>query len=94
MSDLILPDSAIQPNYITEAELDGRPNVILSVIIDPSSKEMKVIINTDNELRLWATYHRIEDTIRFVLQQAQIKKQAGAIQTVPGSVLEMLNGNA
>lgn len=91
MSELILPEVK-EKNYITIAELDGRPNVVLSVIIDPATKEMQVIVNTDDEMRLWATWHRIEDTIRFVLQQAAIKRQATGIQVAPASVLDMLNG--
>ncbi len=92
MSEIILPPEESKPDYITLKDLDGRPNVILSVIVDPNTKEMQVIINTNDELRLWATFHRIEDAIRYVLQQAAMKRQATAIQTVPGSVLDRLNG--
>lgn len=92
MSEIILPEEP-KPNYITLKELDGRLNVVLSVIVDPDTKEMQVIINTNDELRLWATFHRVEDAIRYVLQQAAIKRQATAIQAVPASVLDRLNGN-
>lgn len=93
MSDIILPQED-KPNYVTIQELDNRPNLVLAIMIDPDTKNPQVIINSGDEGRLWTCLHRMEDAIRYHLQQLEAMRQATSIQAVPANVLDRLNGNA
>lgn len=92
MSEIIIEPEK-KPDFITIKELDGRANVVFACIIDPDSKVMQFVVNTTEEGRLWTSYHRLEDTIRFILQKCEQARQAQSIQAVPASVLSMLEGN-
>lgn len=93
MSDLILPsEDKPKIEYIKISDLDSKPNFVMGAIIDESGK-MQIVLNTDEEGRLWATWHRLQAAIEWVLQQKELKRQAMAIQTAPASVLENLRGN-
>lgn len=72
-------------------ELSGKINLPIAAIIDDQGV-MQIILNTSDEKYLWAAWKRIEKAIDFVLHQAEIKRQATAIQTAPASVLEKLRG--
>lgn len=79
-------------NYININDLNSKPNFVMGAIIDENGV-MQVIINTADEGRLWATFHRMENAIQFVLHQAELKRQATSIQQVPASVLDKIRGN-
>lgn len=70
-------------------DLHNKANLPIAAFIDENNV-LQVVINTSDEFRLWAVYHRIENAIRFVLQQEEIKRQATSIQTAPASVLDKL----
>lgn len=91
MSDLILPKSE-EPNFVTIQELDNRPNLVMAIMTDPITKNPQIIINSGDEGRLWTCLHRLEDAIRYHLQQLEARRQATGIQTAPASVLDRLNG--
>ncbi len=88
---LILPTEETKPNYIKISDLDSKPNFVMGAIVDESGK-MQIIINTNDEGRLWATFHRMQAAIEWILQQKELKRQATAIQTAPASVLDSLRG--
>ncbi len=94
MSDLILPDTKEEKKieYIKISDLDSKPNFVMGAIIDEAGK-MQIIINTADEGRLWATFHRIQSAIEWVLQQEAMKRQVGSVQVAPASILETLRGN-
>lgn len=92
MSEIILPASKEKPNFITISELDNRPNLVMAIMTDPVTKNPQVIINSGDEGRLWTCLHRMEDAIRYHLQQLELRRQATAVQAIPGSVLDRLNG--
>ena len=71
------------------SDLHNKPNVPIATLIDENNV-LQVVINTTDEFRLWACFHRIENAIRFVLSQEEIKRQATAIQIAPPSVLEKI----
>lgn len=79
-------------HYIKVSDIHNKPNVPMAVLVDENDV-LQVVINTSNEFTLWAAYHRLENAIRFVLQQEEIKRQATAIQTAPASVLDQLRGS-
>lgn len=93
MSDIILPPEQT-PNFVTIQELDNRPNLVMAIMTDPVTKNPQIIINSGDEGRLWTCLHRLEDAIRFHLQQLDARRQATSIQAAPASVLDRLNGNA
>lgn len=78
-------------NSVTVAQLANKINLPIATIIDENGV-MQIIINTTDEKYLWAAWKRIEKAIDFVLHQAELKRQATAIQTAPASVLESLRG--
>ncbi len=73
-------------------DLHNKANLPIACFVD-ENRVLQVVINTSDEYMLWATFHRIENAIRFVLQQAEIKRQATAIQTAPASILDKLRGS-
>ncbi len=81
----------VKVNHIKISELHGKQNFVMGALVDENGV-MQLVINTADEGRLWATFHRLEDGIRFVLQQEALKRQATAIQTAPASVLDKLRG--
>lgn len=73
-------------------DLHNKSNMPLAAFID-ENKVMQVVINTDDELMLWATWKRMENAINFVLQQKEMKRQATALSTsAPKSVIDTLRG--
>ena len=74
---------------ITLNELHGKINMPLAAIIDENGF-MQIVVNTENEYTLWATWKRMEQAINFILTQAEIKRQQTSIQTAPASVLDKL----
>jgi len=94
MSDIIIDgDLKEKPavEFIKISDLDSKPNFVIGAIVDESGV-MQVVINTNDEGRLWATHKRLEHAIEFVLQQKEIQRRATAIQAAPASVLEKLRG--
>lgn len=92
MSDIIIPKEE-KPNFVTIQELDNRPNLVMAIMTDPVTKNPQVIINSGDEGRLWTCIHRLEDAIRYHLQQLEARRQATSITTAPASILDRLNGN-
>lgn len=76
---------------VTVNDLHNKANLPLAAFVD-ENKVLQVVINTDDEYMLWATWKRMENAIHFILQQKEMKRQATAIQTAPASVLEKLRG--
>lgn len=96
MSELILPEAEVKQEeskiqYIKISDLDSKPNFVMGAIVDESGK-MQIIINTNDEGRLWATFHRMQSAIEWVLQQKELKRQAESIQVAPKSVLDSFRG--
>lgn len=77
---------------VTVAQLANKINLPLAAIIDDQGV-MQIIVNTNDEKYLWAAWKRMEKAIDFILHQAELKRQATAIQTAPASVLDKLRGN-
>lgn len=71
------------------SDLHNKANLPIAAFVD-ENKVLQVVINTDDEYMLWATWKRIENAISFVLNQKEIRRQATAIQTAPASVLDKL----
>lgn len=92
MSDIIIPQEET-PNFVTIQELDNRPNLVMAIMTDPVTKNPQIIINSGDEGRLWTCLHRLEDAIRYHLQQLEERRKATSIQTAPASILDRLNGN-
>lgn len=86
-------DECRKENSATIQELARKVNLPIAALIDDNGV-MQIIINTHDEKTLWATWKRIEKAIDFVLHQAELKRQATAIQTAPASVLGKLRGNS
>jgi hypothetical protein len=94
MSNLIIDtDMTEKPKveFIKISDLDSKPNFVIGAIVDENGV-MQIIVNTNDEGRLWATFHRIEEAIKFVLQQAEIRRRASGVQAAPASVLDKLRG--
>lgn len=72
-------------------DLHNKSNLPLAAFID-ENKVMQIVINTDDECMLWATWKRMENAINFVLQQKEMKRQATSIQTVSAGTLDKLRG--
>lgn len=79
------------PKMIKIEDLHNKPNFVMGAIVDANGV-MQIIINTNDEGRLWATFHRIEAAIQFVIQQTELKRRATAIQAAPADVLKHLRG--
>ena len=95
MSDgrIIIPtEEKPKLEFINVSDLDKKPNFVMGALVDQNGV-MQIVINTTEEGRLWATWKRMEQAIGFVLQQAEIKRQATSIQKAPASVLDALRGN-
>ena len=73
-------------------DLHSKPNFVMGALVDESGV-MQIIINTQDEGRLWATFHRIENAINFVLQQTELKRRATSVQAAPANILEKLRGH-
>lgn len=92
-SKIIIPEeSTSKIEFIKVSDLDRKPNFVMGALIDENGV-MQIVINTTEEGRLWATWKRMEQAIGFVLQQAEVKRQATSIQKAPASVLDALRGN-
>ena len=93
MSDLILPEAKEEKKieYIKISDLDCKPNFVMGAIVDEGGK-MQIIINTSDEGRLWATFHRMQSAIEWVLQKEAMKREANSIQVAPKSVLDSFRG--
>lgn len=76
---------------VTLNDLHNKANLPIATFID-ENKVMQVVINTDDECMLWATWKRIEAAIEFVLHQKEMKRQATSIQKVDASVLDKIRG--
>lgn len=77
--------------FIKISDLDSKPNFVMGAIVDEGGV-MQVVVNTDDEGRLWATWKRMEKAIEFVLQQKELRRRASTIQAAPASVLDQLRG--
>ena len=93
MSDIIIDGDLTEKKveFIKISDLDSKPNFVMGAIIDEAGI-MQVVINTNDEGRLWATWKRLEKAIEFVLQQKELQRRATAIQAAPASVLDKLRG--
>lgn len=94
MSDIIIDPSMTEKpkvEFIKISDLDSKPNFVMGAIIDESGV-MQIVINTQDEGRLWSTWKRMEGAINFVLQQAELRRRASAVQAAPASVLDKLRG--
>ena len=90
----IIVDSNLEEKkveFIKISDLDSKPNFVMGAIVDEAGI-MQIIINTNDEGRLWATWHRMEEAIKFVIQQKELQRRATAIQAAPASVLDKLRG--
>lgn len=72
-------------------DLHNKSNLPIAAFID-DNRVMQIVLNTDDEFMLWATWKRIESAIQFILHQKEMKRQATSIQAVPASTLEKLRG--
>jgi hypothetical protein len=92
MGNIIVDDNMTDKpkvEFIKISDLDSKPNFVMGSIVDEAGI-MQVVINTDDEGRLWATWKRMEKAIEFVLQQKELRRRASSIQAAPASVLDKL----
>ena len=93
MGDIIIDSNLNEKKveFIKISDLDSKPNFVMGAIVDEGGV-MQVIINTNDEGRLWATHKRMEYAIEFVLQQKELQRRATAVQVAPASGLDNLRG--
>lgn len=94
MSDIIVDSNMTEKpkvEFIKISDLDSKPNFVMGAIVDEGGV-MQIVINTQDEGRLWATWKRMEEAIKFVIQQAELRRRATQIQAAPASVLDKLRG--
>ena len=91
MGKIIVDDNMTEKKveFIKISDLDSKPNFVMGAIVDEAGV-MQIVINTNDEGRLWATWKRMEGAINFVLQQAELRRRQTAVQAAPASVLEKL----
>lgn len=98
MSGIIIPggngsEDKVDPSkLISPEELNSKVNIVFATCINPETKEIQIVINQSNKYVLWAAWKDLEEVIKWHLNQIELKKQATAVQAVPASVLERLNG--
>lgn len=81
----------VKKNSVSVQDLANKMNLPIAALIDENGV-MQIVINTTDERYLWAAWKRIEKAIDFVLHNAEMKRQATAVQVAPASVLDTLRG--
>lgn len=82
----------MQGMKVTANDLHNKINMPLAAYVNDDGV-MQVVVNTSDERTLWATWKRMEGAINFVLNAAEAKRQATAIQPASASIMDKLRGN-
>lgn len=79
----------VQEVRVKVSDLHNKPGVVMAVLIDENNV-IQIVFNSKDEFYLWGTWKRLENAISYFLQQEELKRRAGAIQSVPANVLDKL----